>query len=220
MIFLIRGAGVARLVPPSILILRICARWTSEKPPADRSELRNTIHVLPLLVPLSGAHATPPAASPTPADDDAGTGTDGGAEAAAGVAIHSSTGTASRTGRGTPPLALGCDSTTYYGTRLSTVILIRRDGNATFIERDIWALEQQQGGEQQQQQQRASDAEATSENTLSASGADGGGEVPAHPKPKPIPEREHEPKAVDKRDSGGRDHDRVFHFQIPIPSAR
>ncbi|KAI0667700.1 DUF833-domain-containing protein [Trametes maxima] len=29
----------------------------------------------------------------------------------------------------------------YYGTRLSTVILIRRDGTALFIERDVWTLD-------------------------------------------------------------------------------
>lgn len=28
-----------------------------------------------------------------------------------------------------------------YGTRLSTVILVHRDGRAQFIERDIWLLE-------------------------------------------------------------------------------
>ena len=33
-------------------------------------------------------------------------------------------------------------TTSYYGTRLSTVILIRRDGSVTFIERDIWALDE------------------------------------------------------------------------------
>lgn len=92
----------------------------------------------------------------------------------------------------------------YYGTRLSTVVLIRRDGNATFIERDIWALESQP------QEQRASGSGSDSQWD---SGADGrgtgtGGEGPGTPKP------------VDKRDSGGRDHDRVFRFQIPIPSAR
>ncbi|KAI0754784.1 DUF833-domain-containing protein [Daedaleopsis nitida] len=31
-------------------------------------------------------------------------------------------------------------SSAHYGTRLSTVILIRRDGSVTFIERDIWTL--------------------------------------------------------------------------------
>ncbi|KAI1785538.1 NRDE protein-domain-containing protein [Ganoderma leucocontextum] len=133
--------------------------WTCEKPPADRSELRNTIHVVPLPVPLP--HATP---SPNGAGAGAGAGAGDGAGA---------------TGTRTPPAA-----TMYYGTRLSTVILIRRDGNATFIERDIWALEQQQP----------------------ASDADGGGGAM--------------PKPVDTRDSGGRDHDRVFRFQIPIPSAR
>lgn len=30
-----------------------------------------------------------------------------------------------------------------YGTRLSTVILIRRDGSALFIERDIWKLDEE-----------------------------------------------------------------------------
>ncbi|EJF63273.1 hypothetical protein DICSQDRAFT_55616 [Dichomitus squalens LYAD-421 SS1] len=79
--------------------------WTSEKAPVDRSELRNTIHVKPLRVPL---HTMPEGA--------------GGAT-------------------GTPPSHL------YYGTRLSTVILIRRDGHVTFIERDVWTLDDSRGGE-------------------------------------------------------------------------
>jgi uncharacterized protein with NRDE domain len=29
---------------------------------------------------------------------------------------------------------------TFYGTRLSTVLLVRRDGTVLFIERDIWKL--------------------------------------------------------------------------------
>ncbi|RPD62580.1 DUF833-domain-containing protein [Lentinus tigrinus ALCF2SS1-6] len=33
-------------------------------------------------------------------------------------------------------------SKSYYGTRLSTVLLIRRDGSVTFIERDIWTLDE------------------------------------------------------------------------------
>jgi uncharacterized protein with NRDE domain len=28
-----------------------------------------------------------------------------------------------------------------YGTRLAQVVLVRRDGRVTFIERDIWALD-------------------------------------------------------------------------------
>ncbi|KAH8822638.1 DUF833-domain-containing protein [Flagelloscypha sp. PMI_526] len=32
----------------------------------------------------------------------------------------------------------------FYGTRLSTVILIRRDGSVLFIERDVWVLEGEQ----------------------------------------------------------------------------
>lgn len=43
------------------------------------------------------------------------------------------------------PFSIGLQSpdTTpdYYGTRLSTVILIGRDGRALFIERDIWMLD-------------------------------------------------------------------------------
>lgn len=36
---------------------------------------------------------------------------------------------------------LGSDSeSSYYGTRTSTALLIRRDGRVLFIERDIWKL--------------------------------------------------------------------------------
>jgi uncharacterized protein with NRDE domain len=28
----------------------------------------------------------------------------------------------------------------YYGTRLATVILVKRDGSVTFVERDVWKL--------------------------------------------------------------------------------
>lgn len=34
----------------------------------------------------------------------------------------------------------GNDAPAYYGTRLSTVLLVRKDGEALFIERDIWEL--------------------------------------------------------------------------------
>jgi len=34
----------------------------------------------------------------------------------------------------------GNDVPAYYGTRLSTVLLVRKDGNVLFIERDIWVL--------------------------------------------------------------------------------
>ena len=33
------------------------------------------------------------------------------------------------------------EETWVYGTRLSTVILVRRDGSVLFIERDIWKLD-------------------------------------------------------------------------------
>ncbi|KAI0769102.1 DUF833-domain-containing protein [Trametes elegans] len=64
--------------------------WRSEHAPLDRSELRNTILVDPVLI-----GEAPGQQSPEP-----------------------------------------------YGTRLSTVILIRRDGAALFIERDIWTVDE------------------------------------------------------------------------------
>jgi uncharacterized protein with NRDE domain len=40
-----------------------------------------------------------------------------------------------------PPKANSVSTTSrYYGTRLSTVVLISRTGQATFIERDMWHL--------------------------------------------------------------------------------
>ena len=39
------------------------------------------------------------------------------------------------------PIALdGHPQPVYFGTRLSTVVLIRKDGQVLFIERDIWEL--------------------------------------------------------------------------------
>lgn len=63
-------------------------RWKSSEPPRARAELRNTIQIEPLLVPLPKAADGP-----------------------------------------------------FYGTRLSTVILVRRDGSVVFRERDIWSLD-------------------------------------------------------------------------------
>ena len=33
------------------------------------------------------------------------------------------------------------DRKEYYGTRLATVLLIRRDGSVSFVERDVWTLD-------------------------------------------------------------------------------
>ncbi|OBZ68641.1 Transport and Golgi organization 2 [Grifola frondosa] len=65
--------------------------WKSDSAPLGRAELRNTIQVEPMLIPMI---ESPDAAS-----------------------------------------------STYYGTRLSTVILIRKNGNVLYIERDIWMLD-------------------------------------------------------------------------------
>ena len=39
-----------------------------------------------------------------------------------------------------PILLVSDGRSTYYGTRNSTVLLVRRDGQVLFIERDIWEL--------------------------------------------------------------------------------
>jgi uncharacterized protein with NRDE domain len=36
---------------------------------------------------------------------------------------------------------VGAPSSAYYGTRLAQVILVRRDGRVTYIERDVWTLD-------------------------------------------------------------------------------
>ncbi len=43
----------------------------------------------------------------------------------------------------TPSLSpdAAADGPDYYGTRLSTVLLIRKDGRVLFVERDIWQLD-------------------------------------------------------------------------------
>lgn len=33
------------------------------------------------------------------------------------------------------------DGPDYYGTRLSTILLVKRDGSVLFVERDIWKLD-------------------------------------------------------------------------------
>ena len=45
-----------------------------------------------------------------------------------------------------PAVNFGTESSPkWYGTRLATVVLIRNDGSATFIERDILELDDTQG---------------------------------------------------------------------------
>lgn len=45
--------------------------------------------------------------------------------------------------RVSPSLAANAvaDGPEYYGTRLSTVLLVRKDGRVVFVERDIWQLD-------------------------------------------------------------------------------
>lgn len=65
------------------------SRWKSAEPAKERSQLRNTIHIEPLRMPL------------------------------------------------------GSGATNFYATRLSTIILIRRDGQVLFLERDVWGLDRE-----------------------------------------------------------------------------
>jgi len=40
------------------------------------------------------------------------------------------------------PIAVAPDPPDIYGTRLSTVILVRRDGKVLFMERDVWKTDE------------------------------------------------------------------------------
>jgi len=63
--------------------------WQSAEPPRERSQLRDTIFVDPL------------------------------------------------------PIPVGCGPSDLYGTRLSTILLVRRDGKVLFVERDIWQMDEE-----------------------------------------------------------------------------
>lgn len=83
---------------------------------------------IPLILKSSGAKATATHSdSPTPA-------------AAPSTASVSSPGTSDSIDSAHPTIPIAPGFKNHYGTRLSTVILIRRDGSVLFIERDIWRL--------------------------------------------------------------------------------
>lgn len=100
--------------------------WRSAVQPTARSELRNTIQVEPLAfrpdAPLEQERkeGPPPVAPPQLQQNQQ---------------------------QHQPPPPLPREETAfYYGTRLSTVVLIRRDGATTLVERDVWTLDPARGG--------------------------------------------------------------------------
>lgn len=109
-----------------------CVRhsWRSPDPITERAQLRNTIQVPPMTIILNPSSAkvydTPPSSSlsETPS-----------------VTTSSNAPPANTITSDKPQMQPAVpDSQYYYGTRLSTVLLIRRDGSVVFIEKDIWRL--------------------------------------------------------------------------------
>ena len=115
-------------------ILRGCGSTENPSPPKTRFELRTTISVRPVPVqptawskPVETTPAGPSA--PNPAEIENGSAPTETSHPAA--PLPASTHTAP---------ALTSQSKEYYGTRLTTIILVRRDGRVTFVERDIWSI--------------------------------------------------------------------------------
>lgn len=96
-------------------------RWRSDPAPVDRASLRNTIHIAPLPIDLK--------APIKKYDDTAGTVDIDSAHNSSTNSTEQATASGRR----------------FYGTRLSTVILVRRDGQVRFLERDIWMLDKDGG---------------------------------------------------------------------------
>ncbi|CAE6403506.1 hypothetical protein ACGC1H_005345 [Rhizoctonia solani] len=93
------------------LIEALCQIMSVENPrkPTSRHELRTTISIPPIPIePSSWSKSLGPSKVKVPASADA-----------------------------SPALASE-NRKDYYGTRLTTVILVRRDGRATFVEKDVW----------------------------------------------------------------------------------
>ncbi|KAJ3574137.1 hypothetical protein NP233_g1961 [Leucocoprinus birnbaumii] len=99
--------------------------WRSPDPVTERAQLRNTIQVTPIPIILK-----PDSAKDTPSRSDSAT--------TSGSVSVPDTPEAIPPAQPPPPLAPGSEH--YYGTRLSTVLLVRRDDSVLFVERDIWRL--------------------------------------------------------------------------------
>ncbi|KAF5348592.1 hypothetical protein D9756_009614 [Leucocoprinus leucothites] len=101
--------------------------WRSPNPVTERAQLRNTVQVtpIPVILKTNGAKEAPSGDPSTPV--------------AAAVSV-SNPGTSDMAPSARPLASVAPGFEHYYGTRLSTVLLIRRDGSVLFIERDIWRL--------------------------------------------------------------------------------
>ncbi|CAE6497922.1 unnamed protein product [Rhizoctonia solani] len=96
------------------LIEALCQIMSVENPikPTTRHELRTTISIPPIPIePSTWSKSLSPLKGNTP------------------------------TSSGASPALVSENRKDYYGTRLTTVILVRRDGHATFIEKDVWVQE-------------------------------------------------------------------------------
>ncbi|KAF8600394.1 DUF833-domain-containing protein [Ceratobasidium sp. AG-I] len=112
------------------LVETLCEMMSTENPspPTTRFELRTTISVRP--VPVQPKAWTKPV------------------EPSASGSAQNSTSVPTETSHPAAPLpasthtapALTSQAIDYYGTRLTTIILVGRDGHATFVERDIWSV--------------------------------------------------------------------------------
>lgn len=109
--------------------------WQSPEPLTQRAHFRQTIQVAPISLILDQGSTTAPG---TPLPDSSSS----YLAAVTPPAVQSTTVPGSSGSKpGSQPLAPAAPGYEYhYGTRLSTVLLIRRDGSVLFIERDVWRL--------------------------------------------------------------------------------
>ncbi|KIK51607.1 hypothetical protein GYMLUDRAFT_50423 [Collybiopsis luxurians FD-317 M1] len=112
--------------------------WKSPDPITARVHLRNTVEVVPIPIPISKPIPNP---SSTPTPTPIPISLEGETDATQAKDKDRCKDANERADKRTNMNTDKDEDKRYYGTRLATVILIRRDtGNVTFIERDIWKL--------------------------------------------------------------------------------
>jgi len=116
-----------------VLCLSLDCSWQPPDPITQRVQFRNTVQVSPIPLILVPNSKNVPGATPSC-----------GLSETASLATPSITPPADTPSSDKPrmqPLSSAAPGYEhYYGTRLSTVLLIRRDGSVVFIERDVWRL--------------------------------------------------------------------------------
>ncbi len=103
--------------------------WRSPNPITERPQLRNTVQVTPIPIVRNPGGTSVPVVKPSNSLPEA--------MSAPTPFIDTPSDNNPRM-QPFSPTAPGYEH--YFGTRLSTVLLIRRDGSVIFIERDIWRL--------------------------------------------------------------------------------